>query len=78
MGLYQPSWAIASLPAGEGGGQQRGSGTGGSKGYADMAKAVSGLNKRIDIEDVIRVLLKLSLMSAEAIRDLAGAVYLTF
>jgi hypothetical protein len=78
MALSQPSWAIASSPTGEGGWPQKGSGRGGDKGNSDLAKALAGLGKRVDVEDVIKVLLKLPLMNAESIRDLAGAVFLTF
>ena len=43
---------------------------------AEVAKELRG--KKVSMEEVMSVLLKLSLMNSEAIRDITGAIFLTF
>ena len=79
MALSTPSWALASGTS---------SGRGGNGGEQTPASSAKGLvakvaeelkqKGKLDLENLLSALLKLSLMTAENTRDIMGAIFLTF
>lgn len=69
------------MPPAGGGGGQKSNEPNKARAKRDLEGAIKATvlkNGSIDLEDVLQILIKLSLMNAEAIRHLAGAIYLTY